>query len=92
MAEKKIERDDDQIMDFLDAAAKRHGIKRLAPEIKAADATHVKAESTLRAELNQYKLVLSLPKETRMIDGVVREKERFPLTRLCPLIFFIHLA
>jgi len=48
----------EDVVDLLDAAAKRYPIKALAPELKS-DVTRARAESTLRAELNQtegYKL------------------------------------
>ena len=48
----------EDVIDLLDAAAKRYPIKALAPELKS-DLTRARAESTLRAELNQtegYKL------------------------------------
>ena len=48
------------VIDMLDAAAKKYPIKALAPMLKS-DVTRARAESTLRAELNQtegYKLGL----------------------------------
>ena len=54
----KVEEQLEDVIDLIDAAAKQYPIKALAPELKTG-ITRARAESTLRAELNQtegYKL------------------------------------
>lgn len=61
----------DDIVDLLDAAAKRYPIKALAPQIRG-DLTAGKAESTLRNELTQqpgYKLGLITAVQIMALTG-----------------------